>query len=211
MKTPARALALAAVLTMHGFSAAAQSPEQAAAALRARSCQGCHGEKGDSTDPSVPRLNGQQLRYLQLRLDSFRYPLRESPRAIHAMGDMAPELSRQVIGPLARFYAGQQPPALLPPAKSQEAGMRIYQKGEKQLPACASCHGAAGEGGGTTPRLAGQHARYLTLQLQSFAIAGRIAPPMNYHLWFVSPEQISALVAYLAGPSAAAKTPAPRP
>ena len=74
MKTHIPGLAIAAVLALHGLPAAAQSPEQAAAALRARSCQGCHGEKGDSTDPSVPRLNGQQLRYLQLRLDSFRYP-----------------------------------------------------------------------------------------------------------------------------------------
>ena len=44
--------------------------------------------------------------------------LRLSAVHLREIRDMAPELSRQVIGPLARFYAGQQPPAALPSRSS---------------------------------------------------------------------------------------------
>ena len=36
------------------------------------------------------------------------------------------------------------------------------------MPACASCHGDAGQGSATLPRLAGQHARYTERQLKLF-------------------------------------------
>jgi len=38
----------------------------------------------------------------------------------------------------------------------------------RSIPACAGCHGARGEGNGTFPRLAGQHADYVVKQLVVF-------------------------------------------
>lgn len=51
-----------------------------------------------------------------------------------------------------------------------EAGQRIATSGNQQgAPACASCHGAQGEGNGTYPPLSGQVSGYLQRQLETFA------------------------------------------
>ena len=49
------------------------------------------------------------------------------------------------------------------------------------------------------PRLAGQHAEYLELQLQAFAMAARIGDPMNHHVWVMTPDQMRAVAAFLGG------------
>ena len=143
----------------------------------------------------MPRLNGQDAKYLYNRLHSLRYPLREAPRAIHNMGDIAPELESQVIAALANYYASQTPPKWQP--KGSVEGEKIYTAGAQDIPACVSCHGAKGEGHGAAPRLAGQHSDYLALQLQAFAMGARVADPMNHHVWTMTPEQMQAVAAYL--------------
>ena len=57
-----------------------------------------------------------------------------------------------------------------------EAGKARATNGQGSIPACASCHGAAGEGNAKTgfPRLSGVNAGYLYKQLQDFA---RELPP----------------------------------
>jgi cytochrome c553 len=192
--------ALIAVCVLE-FGVQAQTLSQSGAAqtamsIRASQCSSCHGQTGDSPTASVPRLNGQSAAYLYARLHSLRYPVRESPRAIHAMGDIAPALRTDVIAALANFYAGQKPPEWAPPPDAKE-GMRLYRQGGKDIPACQSCHGVRSQGFGEAPRLAGQHAEYLELQLQSFTMAARVADPMNHHVWLMTPEQASALAHYL--------------
>lgn len=195
MKSNVLNLALGlAVLT--ASAAQAQTPaEKAAADMRQSSCRTCHGDTGDSKSDTIPRLNGQGGRYLASRLTSFRYPIKESPRAIHNMAIPAAELTGPVIAALAKFYAAQTPP----PAggKPDKLGAAIYQKGAKDIAACQSCHGATGEGSSTVPRLAGQHRGYLLLQLQAFSNAARVADPMNYHVWVMTPAQAEAVANYL--------------
>lgn len=174
--------------------ALAQSAEKAAS-LRESSCRTCHGETGDSRSETVPRLNGQNAAYLRARLQSLRSLIRESPRAIHAMGVPAAELSAPVIAALANFYAAQTPPAA--ELGTNKLGAAIYEKGAKDIPACRGCHGNAGEGGAQAPRLAGQHRAYLHIQLLSFSNAARIADPMNHHVWMMTPVQAEAVAAYL--------------
>lgn len=51
-----------------------------------------------------------------------------------------------------------------------DAGQLLATSGNQQgAPACASCHGAKGEGNSTYPPLAGQATGYLKRQLESFA------------------------------------------
>ena len=195
-------LALLAIVCLASASAVADTSkaQSTAAAVRDGSCQSCHGVLGDSSDPSVPRLNGQSAAYLYDRLHSLRYPISESPRAIHNMGAIAPELATQTIAALANYYAGQAPTRPHPVGPAAAEGERIYKFGAgKDIPACQSCHGAAGEGGGKAPRLAGQHAKYLDLQLQAFAMAARISDPMNHHIWVMTPDQMHAVAAFLGG------------
>lgn len=169
--------------------------EKVASALREASCKACHGETGDSPSETVPRLNGQRAEYLRSRLESFRYPIRESPRMIHDMGQLSSRLAGNVIAELAKFYAAQTPPSQS--GDENKVGGTIYRAGAKDIPACRACHGERGEGQGAVPRLAGQHKAYLGLQLEGFAMAARIADPMNHHVWVMSSEQGKAVAAYL--------------
>jgi len=176
-------------------SALAQAEaEKAAAMLRETNCSACHGESGDSPADTVPRLNGQSADYLRSRLESFRYPIREAPRMIHDMGHLSSQLTSKVIAELAKFYAAQTPPVQ---GSGANEGSIIYRTGAKGIPACRTCHGERGEGQGSAPRLVAQHQGYLRMQLEGFAMAARIADPMNHHVWAMTPEQVKAVASYL--------------
>ncbi len=64
-----------------------------------------------------------------------------------------------------------------PPRRSSDGGVARVERGKKLfvqgatdrgIPACSSCHGDEGQGLATFPRIAGQHADYVTKQLFVF-------------------------------------------
>ncbi|WP_417809664.1 c-type cytochrome [Thioclava sp.] len=69
--------------------------------------------------------------------------------------------------------------------------------------ACATCHGAAGEGSLTVPRLAGLPAGYLTKQLHDYSNGARRNDNMEYVVSRLDVDQMAALGAYYAGLEAA--------
>lgn len=162
-------------------------------------CQGCHGKDGNSPSADVPRLNGQQSQYLATRIRSFADPTRQNFHAIHYMWDMSSSLSNASVMTLAQFFSAQPPTDPAVTGKSAEQGRKLYESGDgSQLPSCQGCHGAQGEGKGVVPRLAGQHAQYLRLQMESFSLRTRVNETMNPHTRMLNRDQIMALVAYLA-------------
>jgi len=68
-----------------------------------------------------------------------------------------------------------------------------------KVPACASCHGPHGEGGGqgAYPRIAGQPAAYLETQLKAFRDGGRSNPLMSPMVAALSDADIAALASFL--------------
>jgi len=70
----------------------------------------------------------------------------------------------------------------------------------QRVQACASCHGAKGEGTGNAyfPRLAGKPAGYLMNQLVAFRSGRRHYPPMNYLLEFLPDPYLQAMADYFA-------------
>lgn len=68
-----------------------------------------------------------------------------------------------------------------------------------KVPACATCHGSRGEGGGdgAFPRIAGQPAAYLETQLKAFRDGGRSNPQMSPVIVGLSDADISAVAAFL--------------
>jgi thiosulfate dehydrogenase len=66
-------------------------------------------------------------------------------------------------------------------------------------PACASCHGSHGEGGGdgAYPRLAGLPAAYIENQLRAFRDGARSNPPMSPAVKGLSDADFSAIAIYL--------------
>ncbi|MCY1164041.1 cytochrome c oxidase, cbb3-type, subunit III [compost metagenome] len=80
---------------------------------------------------------------------------------------------------------------------SQEAGKQIAAQGTAQgVAACASCHGAKGEGNAAFPRLAGTGEAYLQAQLEAFGNGSRKNPVMQPMAEKLTPEQRLAVAAY---------------
>jgi cytochrome c553 len=77
--------------------------------------------------------------------------------------------------------------------------------------ACASCHGANGEGTKDDyfPRLAGKPAGYLYNQLLAFREGRRKYPPMNYLLEFLPDAYLQKMADYFAAERAPFPQPAP--
>ena len=82
---------------------------------------------------------------------------------------------------------------------SAAAGEKIARSGTPQgAAACATCHGAKGEGMAGFPALAGQHAGYLARQLQHLADGSRQAPVMAPMAKALSAQDRADVAAYYA-------------
>lgn len=130
------------------------TPMQDGAQLAA-SCDGCHGNKGNSKTPGTPRLAGLAQAYLQTAITHYRDGQRK-----HSMMQMLTRyLSDTDIEKLALHYASQQPePNSGKPAVDTELAS-----------SCAGCHGKDGNSPtDTTPSLAGQNADYIKLALSAY-------------------------------------------
>jgi cytochrome c553 len=96
-------------------------------------------------------------------------------------------------------YAADAPAA--PAAKADPAkGEALYSNGDatRNLTACVSCHGAAGNSTITqNPRLAGQHDAYIMKQLKDFKSGDRSNPIMSPLAKLLTDDDIKNLAAYL--------------
>jgi cytochrome c553 len=172
------------------------------AALRntVETCGTCHGVNGRSVSPTFPNLAAQQAPYIELQLKAFKDQSRADPDAQAYMWGMASQLSDSMISALAGYFAAQ--PAA--PGKGGNSaliaqGKQLFEQGvpSRQIPPCASCHGARAEGAAVFPRLAGQHAPYLLKQLLVIQSVLRTAPVMHGVIKDLSKDQMQAVVAYL--------------
>jgi cytochrome c553 len=78
-------------------------------------------------------------------------------------------------------------------------GAQIAAKGSGgAVPACASCHGAHGEGSAAFPHLAGTGVDYLREQLEAFATGARKNPVMQPIAKGLTPQQRDEVAAYFA-------------
>lgn len=121
------------------------TPSAARGAQLSAGCAGCHGAKGQSTNPQTPGLAGQIPSYLQLQLTVFRAKLR--PSAV--MQSAAAKLSDQDIVDLTAYYAAQTPgPAWKADPAARARGAKLYTAGDtaRNVIACQICHGASGRG-----------------------------------------------------------------
>jgi len=199
MKPQLLALAVFAWLAAGSGAALAQ---QNPTALAKGVCSACHGPEGRSISPVFPNLAGQQPAYIVLQLEAFRGHVRGDPNAQAYMWGMASQLSDDMMKALADYYAGQKAVQ----EKSVEPGLmaegeKIYTQGipAQGVPACSGCHGAAAEGAGAFPRLAGQHVDYLVAQMLGFQSGVRgNAPIMLTVVRSLRPQQMRAAAVYAA-------------
>src|SRR5262245_29922650 len=171
-------------------------------------CAACHGADGNSIGPANPKLAGQIPEYLAKQLLNFRPGANNKPaeRPSNIMAAFATALSPEDMRNIAAFYAGQK----LVPEKAHdkstiELGQRIFRGGiaEKNVPACAGCHGPAGTGvPAQYPLLGGQYAEYIEVQLKAFRSGERANDPnrmMRMTAARLSDTEVKALANYIAG------------
>lgn len=136
----------------------------------AENCARCHGIDGRGRGTGAfPRLDGQRVEYLSSTLVAYARGERHSG----IMGPIAANLGGDDIDAIARYYAGLPASGPVNPSLDPQAierGRQIASSGmpERLIPACRECHGPGVTRNANYPRLAGQYARYIQLQLQLF-------------------------------------------
>lgn len=171
-------------------------------------CIACHGADGNSTSDAYPKLAGQHREYLVKQLSDFKtqpgatQPARSNP----IMAGMAAGLSDQQIVDVAAYFAAQPPkPAQAHDRNNIALGQKIYRGGiaERGVPACAGCHGPAGQGiPSQFPRLSGQWAGYTAAQLTAFSQgpgARNNYAPMHAIASRLTDNEVKAVADYIAG------------
>lgn len=146
-----------------------KNPPQAVANV----CAACHAIDGNSVITANPKLAGQHAEYLYKQLTNFK----SGERANAVMSGMAAMLSDADMHAVAEYFSKQT--LNLGQAKTNGAGSlgeKIYRAGIQAngVPACAACHGPAGDGLPVKyPRLGGQHTEYVLNQLKQFRLGVR--------------------------------------
>lgn len=193
------AACLASLPCLSDDAAKPTASPQAIARTVETTCQQCHGPGGNSVSHTFPRLNGQQADYIEAQLKAFREHSRSDPHAQAYMWGMAATLDDPLIVGLAKYFAGQPPTQPQSGGALAAEGKKIFMEGVEKdhVPPCAACHGDHGEGSGTTPRIAGQHADYLTKQLEAFRSLLRENEVMHANTKDMTDSEIEAIVSYL--------------
>jgi cytochrome c553 len=174
--------------------------QRAALQKAIETCGVCHGVNGHSVSPTFPNLAAQTAPYIELQLHAFKDQTRADPDAQAYMWGMASQLSDATISGLAAYFSKQS----AADGKNGNSaliaqGKHIFEEGvpARQIPPCASCHGAHAQGLAAFPRLAGQHAPYLLKQLLVIQSVLRTAPVMHGVIKDLTKDQMQAVVAYL--------------
>jgi cytochrome c553 len=165
-------------------------------------CSACHGIMGTTTSPNFPRLAGQQPAYMRAELTEFRNKSRKDADA-EPMWGWARSLTDQDIEGIVAYYTSQKPlPGIAGPESLMVRGQEIFETGisSSNVPACSSCHGIDAAGNAGAPRLASQHASYLTKQLRDAFHDATLRPEavaMHFVVKGLNDEDIKALTTYL--------------
>lgn len=163
-------------------------------------CAACHTADGSRGSPANPILQGQHAEYLVKQLTEFKAGKRKNA----IMSGMAAPLSEEDMRNVAAFYASKTAKPGFAKSKDTVAlGEKIYRGGiaERNVPACAACHGPTGAGiPSQYPRIGGQHGDYIEAQMNAFRAGQRansaqmmgVAAKMN-------DKEIKAVSDYVAG------------
>lgn len=170
---------LATVVLLFGAASAAQAAvvmpkgDAAAGQGKAAACGACHGMDGNSAAPTVPKLAGQNAKYIYKQLQDFKATRRNNAMML----GFASALSDQDMADIAVYMSEQKLAGGATKPELAVRGEKLFRGGNKAvgLAPCSGCHGPAGLGNtyAAFPRIGGQHADYTKAQLVAFRAAGR--------------------------------------
>ena len=190
------------------FTAQANEPAAAAAKpdlakggqISSQVCAACHTADGSRGSPANPILQGQHAEYLAKQLTEFKSGKRKNA----VMNGMAAPLSEEDIRNVAAFYASKTAkPGFAKNKDTVALGEKIWRGGisERNVPACAGCHGPTGSGlPAQYPRLGGQHGDYVEAQMTAFRSGARANNPVMVTVAAkMNDKEIKAVSDYVAG------------
>jgi sulfide dehydrogenase cytochrome subunit len=131
----------------------------------ARTCNNCHGVNGVSAGGSMPSLGGQSEAYLK----NVMLEWKSGARASATMSRLIKGYSDEQIAGLAKYFAGKTWTPL-----AQSVAAETIKKGKEATDRCETCHGDTGgkPDDELTPKLNGQSAKYLELELAKYRDEG---------------------------------------
>ncbi|MCG9695583.1 c-type cytochrome [Shewanella sp. Isolate11] len=134
----------------------------------AQLCGSCHGPTGQGVEPLGPRLAGLSAEYISQQIKLFQTGKRQNA----TMAPMSMTLQGDAIEQVAQYFSSQEVALVTPHLRGESAvyanpTIKLVYQGDwdRLIPACVTCHGPSGLGGGQFPRLAGQQASYIKTQL----------------------------------------------
>lgn len=173
--------------------------------LSYKNCAACHGTDGNTTITQYPKLAGQSPNYFIKQMMNFQAGA-QGDRPSPIMEPFAIKLSKNEIEQMAKFYHSQSTTISGAQPTQIKLGELIYRGGikEKNIPACSACHGPNGSGNSLAnyPRLSGQNAEYVEIQLINFSQDKRRNDPnamMRDIAKRLSPAEIKAVANYISG------------
>jgi cytochrome c553 len=133
-------------------------------------CKTCHGLSGQGYRGyyPMPRLAGQQPKYIENQLRAFIERRRMNP----VMFNVAHALSPSMLAALTAYFQDLNPNPLGGAPKDHLAlGKTIFEQGlpESNVPACSACHGPEAKGQNEIPRLAAQLFPYTVKALTNWS------------------------------------------
>ena len=163
-------------------------------------CISCHGAAGASSITQNPKLGGQHAAYIYKQLKDFQGPDRNNP----IMTMFAKALTDDEMKNIAAYLDVQKAkPGAAKNKDTLDLGKKIFRAGvaEKNIPACAACHGPGGSGiPNQFPRIGGQHQDYTVAELTNFRSGVRKnSPQMMTISKRMSDDEIKAVADYIAG------------
>lgn len=171
-------------------------------------CQDCHGPSGQGYFGyyPIPRLAGQQVEYIENQVRAFI----ERRRTNNIMFSVAHVLRpAEVAAIAAKFHSFNPKPIGGAPKRLAAAGKKIFEDGipERNVAACAACHGPEATGRDQFPRLAGQLYPYTIKALRNWSSergqnrgnrdTSFIMEPVAHSLTKPEIEAVAAYVSYL--------------
>jgi len=159
--TMKRALLFCAALSAASlpFATQALAAEPDVAGL-VKSCNNCHGVAGVSVGHSMPSIGGLSEAYLL----NIMIQWKTGERFSAVMGRLLKGYTDQEIAALATHYSKQP---WVPVAQTLDA--KLLAQGKDAVERCSSCHGDTGvPDEDDTPRLTGQWAKYMELELMKY-------------------------------------------
>ncbi|MGF1872350.1 c-type cytochrome [Photobacterium indicum] len=176
---------------------------------KAATCAACHGADGNSIMAQYPKIAGQHPGYIEKQLKEFKLAMTTGGtqgRNDPVMGGMVMALSEEDMSDLAAYFSSLPISENVTPESSIEVGKQLYNVGdaERGIASCTACHGPRGNGTSLSgfPKISGQNAEYIKLQLEKFRSAQR-NNDMNSMMRSVaaqlSDDEITSLSQYVGG------------